>query len=174
MHSWLCSCHYIQGSHLQSSSAMLRVLTRTCKRAHIVPVLASLRWLPISLRSDFKILLLVFKALNGLAPSYIYDFLTEYVPNRPLRSCTAGLLNIPKMNYKNLGEAAFCVYAPKIWNALPLHIRQATSVESFKRLSDLFLWKQSHFCVVLKLLYFLEIHFRKINDSGMRLILFIF
>ena len=43
-----------------------RILTKTGKREHITPVLASLHWLPVTLRIDFKILLLVFKAQNGL------------------------------------------------------------------------------------------------------------
>ena len=50
---------------IQNSTA--RVLTKTKKRAHITPILKSLHWLPVSFRIDFKILLLVFKALNGLA-----------------------------------------------------------------------------------------------------------
>ncbi len=37
-------------------------------------------------RIDFKVLLLVYKSLNGLGPKYIVDMLTEYNPNRPLRS----------------------------------------------------------------------------------------
>ena len=35
------------------------------QRTHMKPVLKSLCWLPISLRIDFKIVLLVFKSLNG-------------------------------------------------------------------------------------------------------------
>ncbi len=30
------------------------------------------------LKSDFKVLLLVYKSLNGLGPKYIADMLTEY------------------------------------------------------------------------------------------------
>ena len=56
-------------------NAAARVLTRTRKATHITPVLRSLHWLPVSFRIDFKILLLVYKALNGLGPSYIADLL---------------------------------------------------------------------------------------------------
>ena len=101
-------------------------------REHITPVLASLHWLPVVFRIDFKILLLVYKALNGLAPSYLHDCLPKYVPGRPLRSSTAGLLAVPKMASKKHGEAAFCFYGPTAWNKLPLYIRQAASVDIFK------------------------------------------
>ncbi len=110
--------HWLQ--HVQNSAA--RILTKTRKRDHIPPVKASLHWLPVTLRMDFKILSLVFKAQNGLAPSYLSDCLSEYAPNRSLRSLNAGLLNVPHMSGKKFGEAAFCSYAPKIWNALPPQI----------------------------------------------------
>ena len=35
---------------------------------------------------DFKVLLLVYKALNGLGPKYISDLLIFYEPSRSLRS----------------------------------------------------------------------------------------
>ena len=66
-------------------------LSRGCRRQDI-----PLHWLPVSLRVDIEIVLLVFKSLSGTAPSYISDCLSEYVPNRSLRSSTVGLLNIPK------------------------------------------------------------------------------
>jgi len=49
-------------------NAAARVLTRTRKYDHISPVLSTLLWLPIRHCIDFKILLITFKALNGLAP----------------------------------------------------------------------------------------------------------
>ena len=113
-------------------NAAARVLTKTRMREHITPVLASLHWLPVVFRIDFKILLLVYKALNGLAPSYLTDCLSRYVPNRPLRSSSADLLDVPKMAYRKHGQSAFCFYGPTVWNKLPLHLRQATSVDSFK------------------------------------------
>ena len=113
-------------------NAAARVLTKTKMREHITPVLASLHWLPVVFRIDFKILLLVYKALNGLAPSYLADCLPRYVPNRPLRSSSADLLEVPTMVYKKHGEAAFCFYGPTAWNKLPPYLRQATSVDSFK------------------------------------------
>ncbi len=44
---------------------------------YITPDLRSLHWLPVSQRTDFKILLLVCKALNGLWPKYITDLLQK-------------------------------------------------------------------------------------------------
>ncbi len=49
-------------------NAAARVLTRTRKYEHISPVLSTLHWLPTKHCIDFKILLITYKALNGLAP----------------------------------------------------------------------------------------------------------
>ena len=113
-------------------NAAARILTKTRMREHITPVLASLHWLPVVFRIDFKILLLVYKARNGLAPSYLSDCLFKYEPNRILRSSSAELLDVPTMSYQKFGKAAFCFYGPTIWNKLPVHVRQAPSVDSFK------------------------------------------
>jgi hypothetical protein len=62
-----------------------RILTRTHKFDHITPVLGSLHWLPVKARADFKILLLTYKALHGLAPTYLSDLVLPYITTRTLR-----------------------------------------------------------------------------------------
>ncbi len=37
--------------------------------------------LSVTFRIDFKVLLLVYKSLNGRRPQYIADMITEYKPN---------------------------------------------------------------------------------------------
>lgn len=115
---------------IQNSAA--RLLTRTKRREHISPVLAALHWLPVKCRIDFKVLLLIYKALNGTGPSYIANSLVNYVPPRTLRSSTAGLLTAPSNSQKKIGDAAFANYAPKLWNTLPIDIREASSLNIFK------------------------------------------
>ncbi len=68
-----------------------RILTRTRKSEHITLV---------TFRIDFKELLLVYKSLNGLGPKYIADILTEYKPNRPLRSLGSSQLEISRVHTK--------------------------------------------------------------------------
>ena len=47
-------------------------------------------------------------------------------------SSDASILHIPRSNTSS-GDNAFMVFAPKLWNALPLPIRQAPSLETFKK-----------------------------------------
>ncbi len=112
-------------------NAAARILTRTRKSEHITPVLRSLQWLPVTFRIDFKVLLLIYKSLNGLGPKYIADMLTEYKPNRPLRSLGSSQLEIPRVHTKQ-GESAFSYYAACSWNQLTEEIRCAKTLATFK------------------------------------------
>ena len=115
-------------------NAAARLLTGFNRQHHITPILASLHWLPVRFRIDFKILLITFKARRGLAPSYITDMLTPYEPARSLRSSGGALLAVPKSRLKSKGDRAFSIRAPRLWNDLPEEIRLAESVTSFKSL----------------------------------------
>ncbi len=79
-------------SHLYIQNSAARILTHTKRSAHITPILIKLHWLPVSSRITYKILLLTFKSLNGLAPPYLSDLLSPYVPPRSLRSLGCELL----------------------------------------------------------------------------------
>ena len=62
------------------------IVSLSPKFCHITPVLMSLHWLLIDLRIEFKILIITYKTLHGLAPAYIEDLLDSYIPGRYLRS----------------------------------------------------------------------------------------
>ena len=52
-------------------NAAARLIMDIGKYSHITPVLYELHWLPVLARMHFKILLLAFKAIHGLALTYI-------------------------------------------------------------------------------------------------------
>jgi hypothetical protein len=57
---------------LQSvQNAAARLITGACKFDHITPVLSALHWLHVRQRITFKVALLMYKCLHGLAPSYL-------------------------------------------------------------------------------------------------------
>ena len=109
-----------------------RVVLRLHKFSHITPALATLHWLPVNRRIDFKIALLVYKALNGQAPAYIADLLQPYDPPRKLRSVDGQLLSQPPCRLKSYGDRGFCCAAPVIWNNIPHSGRTAKTVDNFK------------------------------------------
>ena len=87
---------------------------------YITPVLAQLHWLPVKFRIDFKILLFVFKALNGLAPPYSAEMLSAYSTPRSTRSSTKQLLSVPRTRLKTKADRAFSIAGPNLWN--PFHL----------------------------------------------------
>ncbi len=115
---------------LQNTAA--RVVTLTKKHSHITPVLLNLHWLPISSKIIYKLMLIVFKALNGQAPTYILDMLNIYKPCRNLRSGKKCLLQEVKSN-RTWGDRSFSVAAPHLWNQLPLYIKTSNNIHSFKK-----------------------------------------
>jgi len=116
---------------VQNSAA--RVVKQLPKSSHITSILRDLHWLPISFRVDYKVLLLTFKGLNGLAPSYISNLLVPYTPSRTLRSSYDNLLTVPRHRSTTYGGRMFEVRAPQLWNNLPGEMRNITSLEVFKK-----------------------------------------
>ena len=113
-------------------NAAARLISGTRRSEHITPTLAALHWLPVTFRIDFKVLLLTFKALNGLAPQYLSDLLKPHKPVRPLRSSDMALLDLPWSNRVTKGDRAFAVRAPTLWNSLPVDLRFTSSLTVFK------------------------------------------
>ena len=112
------------------------LLQRSCTGS-MSPVLFSLHWLPLSQRIIYKILLLVYKCLNGLAPPYLSELISWKTSSRCLRSNDQLLLNIPKigntMSKVKYGDRTFSVAAPSLWNQLPLHVKSQTTTLGFKK-----------------------------------------
>lgn len=125
-------------------NAAARVLTGTRKREQISPVLASLHWLPVKSRIEFKILLLTYKVLNNQAPSYLNDLVVPYHPIRALRSHTAGLLVVPRVFKSRMGGRAFSFQAPLLWNQLPVWIQETDTISTFKIRLQTFLFAKAY------------------------------
>ena len=122
----------------------MRVVCLVPKFDHITPVLRRLHWLPVRYRVMFKILLLVYKALHVKAPSYISGLLKAKPAGRySLRSDCQDLLAVPRTMFKTLGDRAFAKAGPSLWNELPVDIRRAASVETFKSQLKTFLFRKA-------------------------------
>ena len=121
-----------------------RLVSGSPRFCRITPVLNSLHWLPIKYRIDFKLLLLTFKCLYGVAPKYLADLLTIRLNSRyNLRSCNAGITLLPTTaKFRvTLGDRAFAAAAPKLWNSLPPRIRSINSIDEFKAAVKTYLFK---------------------------------
>ena len=97
---------------------------------HMTTVLANLHWLSIYLQIEFKILIATVtsgKPLYGLAPAYIKDLLQSYLPGSKV------LLVVPAFSINSYRRKGFFCCCAAVWNSLPQHIRDAGSLDIFKR-----------------------------------------
>ena len=117
-------------------NSAVRLVTCVGRHKDINDVRRNLHWLPIKDRIVFKLLLITYKILKGFAPTYLSEILTNYVPARPLRSSSQSLLKHPsnrEVATAYYGKRAFSIAAPTLWNNIPLAIRNAISINIFKR-----------------------------------------
>ena len=114
----------------QVQSGCARVIFKEQKFCHVTPLIYELHWLPISQRIEFKILLLTLKILNFLAPTYLLSLIAIRLPSiYNLRNSSDKLLLTFKSK-ASLGDCSFTCAALKLWNALPIDIRCATTVST--------------------------------------------
>ena len=81
-----------------------RIITFTPRRDHITPILKQLHWLPIKRRIEFKILLHVFRCINGMAPPYLADMLKRQCSTARTRSSQQLL---PRTCWKCRGQSSW-------------------------------------------------------------------
>lgn len=82
--------------------------------------------------TEFKILLLVYKALHNLAPPYLSDLLSIYTPSRTLRSSSTCSLVFAHMQMASMGSRAFSYAVPHLWNFFPRDISNSDTLPIFK------------------------------------------
>ena len=102
-----------------------RIITHTTKFDHISGVLKKLHWLPVN-----KVVLLVFKSLVGIGPSYLNELLSIKTYSRYNMRYSKHTLRLsePEMNLKTIGDRALRAYGPVQCNKLPLSLLINTHV----------------------------------------------
>src|SRR6218665_3556626 len=114
-------------------NAAARMLARLLPYLHISDYMISeLHWLPILARVRYKVLLLVAKSQQGLAPKYLCELISKPPSahsSRPLRSADRCDLLIPWSRTSLPQNRAFAVVGHAFWNdttccALECHLRE--------------------------------------------------
>ena len=97
--------------------------------------LKSLHWLPVKVRSTYKIACLCYHCHSSTAPSYVTDMLHKkplHTRNTRSSSYTMPLLNRPAHSKATLGDRSFSFASSSVWNSIPNDVRCAPSLSSFK------------------------------------------
>ena len=92
-------------------------------------------WLPVKVRSTYKIACLCYHCHSSTAPSYVTDMLHKkplHTRNTRSSSYTMPLLNRPAHSKATLGDRSFSFASSSVWNSIPNDVRCAPSLSSFK------------------------------------------
>jgi hypothetical protein len=101
----------------------VRIITLCNSRDNITPHLKALHWLPVRLRTDFKVLLTTFKILNDLAPSYLCELLKYKTTPRCLRSESTQELDVPRTRTTSYNKRVlFHVYSSSMYLCFYVHV----------------------------------------------------
>ena len=121
-------------SHLQRiRNYAARVILRVQNSSRITTHLKSLHWLPVIVRSTYKITCFCYKCHSSPAPSYVADMLHE----KPSHTChthtssyTMPLHNRPAHSRSKLGDRSFYFASSSVLNSIPNDVRCAPSLSS--------------------------------------------
>ena len=123
-------------SHLQRiHNYAARVILRLPRSSSITIHLKSLHWLPVKVRSTYKIACLCYHCHSSTAPSYVTGMLhRKPLHTRNIRSISYSmpLLNRPAHSEATLGDRSFSFASSSVWNSIPNDVRCAPSLSSSK------------------------------------------
>ena len=130
-----CYTHDV-ASHLQRiQNYAARVILRLPRSSTITTHLKLLHWLPVKVRSTYKIACLCHNCHGSTAPSYVTDMLHKkpsHTRNTCSSSYTMPLLNRPAQSKATLGDRSFSFVSSSVWNSIPNDVRCAPSLSSSK------------------------------------------
>ena len=127
-------------------NAAARLIYRMRSADHITDALACLHWLRVPERIDFKVAVLTYKVLHGSAPRYLGPFaaVANLPGRRTLRSGGTSRLIVPSVRRSTVGDRAFSVAGPRVWNTLPEEITTSQSLLTFRQQLKTWLFRKSY------------------------------
>ena len=108
-----------------------RVILRLPKSSSITIHLKSLNWLPVKVRSTYKIACLCYYCHSSTAPPFVTGMLhIEPLHIRSTRSSSYSMpfLNRPAHSKITLGDRSFSFASSSVWNSIPNDVRCAPSL----------------------------------------------
>ena len=128
----LSKCTFSGLQAVQNSAVRIVTYERLRDHDSMSRALIVLHWLPIDKKSEYKLLLYTYKALNDLAPGYRCELVVPYVPRIVLRLAELNLLTVPSGKY---GPRSFLRASANLWKG-------CLAWESFKINLKTFLFRE--------------------------------
>ena len=120
-------------SHLQLiQNYAARVILRLPRSSSITTHLKSHHWLPVKVRSTYKIVCLCYHCHSSTAPSYVAFILQKKPSHTRCSSYTMPLLNRLAHSKATLGDRSFSFASSSVWNSFSNDVSCAPSQSSSK------------------------------------------
>ena len=114
-------------------NGLARVVAQLPTRSPTTPTLKELHWLPIRHCIHYKIATLTYKVLDCGEPTYLHFRISFCVPHYELRS-SADTRRLNALRTKTvIAGCAFLSSALAVLNALPLDVRSAPCIATFRK-----------------------------------------
>ena len=126
--------------------ASARSIFQLRRSDHITDALASLHWLLVPERIQFKIAVLTYRVLHGTAPRYLGPLVrvSELPGRQSLRSSSTDRLVVPSFNLSTIGSRTFAVAAARTWNGLPMDVTSSPTLPIFRKRLKTYLFRLSY------------------------------
>ena len=121
---------------VQNCAARLVMKVNRFDHVSIDEIFKKLHWLRVTERIVYKILLIIHKCVNNVAPVEVSQLF------RLVKSDRTKKLDVVSCN-GSMGERAISVCGPKLWNALPHGFRVETRTDEFKKSVKTFLFTEA-------------------------------
>ena len=102
-----------------------------------------LHWLQVQERIEYKTAVLIYQFVHGEAPEYLNN-LIDMEHNHYLRSTVKKQLPVSISKTPQVHNSSFSIAGPRIWNALPFHVKDSQTVQRFKSKLKTYLFSKSY------------------------------
>ena len=121
-----------------------RVIFKLQKHDCITCHLSNLHWLKVAERIDFKVAVLVYKCLRGMAPPYLQELIITEHHCTGLRSSSNEFLPITRSRIALVHDGSFSSVHPRLWNNLSIPLWTAENIYIFKAKLKTYLFIHSY------------------------------
>jgi len=135
-----------QLSRLQSVlNAAVRLTHRSSRYEHVTLMLRDLHLLRSPECIDFKLAVLTYQCLHGLAPRYLSDYIQSVAVSncRRLRSSSSSQRVIRRTRLSTVSDRAFPVAGCHLWDCLPPNVTSASTLSVFRNRLKTYLFFRS-------------------------------
>ena len=124
-------------------NAAARFIGSVRKYESVNEILYSLHWIPIHRRIEYKSLMFAHQIMHQ--PSSLSYLTDSFHINREANRKSTIYKFKPIISKTSKGEKRFSSYASKLWNSLPLNLREQTDKETYRSELKTYLFKRCYF-----------------------------